>query len=122
MITCSFELPGSGHVLPGGPHAREEKDYIREPKESGYRSLHLIVKVPVFLSSQVEVTPEVQIRTIAMDFWASRSTRPLQAAGGPGGPQAPDQRRGHRRRHGHRDGGALHHEMRQLSRCATGTG
>lgn len=50
----------------------EEKDYIREPKPSGYRSLHLIVKVPVFLSSRVEIVPvEVQIRTIAMDFWAS---------------------------------------------------
>lgn len=50
----------------------QEKDYIREPKPSGYRSLHLIVKVPVFLSSRVEIVPvEVQIRTIAMDLWAS---------------------------------------------------
>ncbi len=47
-------------------------DYIKEPKPSGYRSLHLIVIVPVFLSDRTErVTVEVQIRTIAMDFWAS---------------------------------------------------
>ncbi len=48
------------------------KDYIKEPKPNGYRSLHLVVRVPVFLSSHTEVVPvEVQIRTIAMDFWAS---------------------------------------------------
>ena len=48
------------------------RDYIREPKPNGYRSLHLIVEVPVFLSTGKEVLPvEVQIRTIAMDFWAS---------------------------------------------------
>lgn len=48
------------------------RDYIREPKANGYRSLHLIVEVPVFLSSGKEMLPvEVQIRTIAMDFWAS---------------------------------------------------
>lgn len=47
-------------------------DYIKEPKPSGYRSLHLIVSVPVFLSERTErVKVEVQIRTIAMDFWAS---------------------------------------------------
>jgi len=50
----------------------ERKDYIREPKPNGYRSLHLVVRVPVFLSSHTELVPvEVQIRTIAMDFWAS---------------------------------------------------
>ncbi|MCG7427747.1 GTP pyrophosphokinase family protein [Helcobacillus massiliensis] len=50
----------------------EEKDYIAEPKESGYRSLHLIVEVPVFLSTgTVHVPVEIQIRTIAMDFWSS---------------------------------------------------
>lgn len=49
-----------------------EKDYIKNPKESGYRSLHLVVIVPVFLSDRVEKVPvEVQIRTIAMDTWAS---------------------------------------------------
>lgn len=47
-------------------------DYIREPKESGYRSLHLVVRIPVFLSSHTELVPvEIQIRTIAMDFWAT---------------------------------------------------
>ena len=48
------------------------KDYINEPKENGYRSLHLIVKVPVFLAERrLEMEVEVQLRTIAMDFWAS---------------------------------------------------
>jgi len=48
------------------------RDYIKNPKENGYRSLHLIVEVPVFLSTGKELLPvEVQIRTIAMDFWAS---------------------------------------------------
>lgn len=48
------------------------RDYIKCPKPNGYRSLHLIVEVPVFLSSGKELLPvEVQIRTIAMDFWAS---------------------------------------------------
>ncbi len=47
-------------------------DYIKHPKPNGYRSLHHIVKVPVFLSDKVEhVNVELQIRTIAMDFWAS---------------------------------------------------
>jgi putative GTP pyrophosphokinase len=51
---------------------REVKDYIAEPKENGYKSLHAIVEVPVFLSSgRVDVAVEVQLRTIAMDFWAS---------------------------------------------------
>lgn len=50
----------------------EEKDYIENQKPNGYRSLHLILKVPVFLSNQKEcVKVEVQIRTIAMDYWAS---------------------------------------------------
>ncbi len=50
----------------------EVKDYIKEPKRNGYRSLHLIVKIPVFLTDSVrEVFVEIQIRTIAMDFWAS---------------------------------------------------
>ncbi len=47
-------------------------DYIKNPKANGYRSLHLIVTVPVFLSESTElVNVEIQIRTIAMDFWAS---------------------------------------------------
>ena len=49
-----------------------KKDYIRAPKENGYRSLHLIIKVPVFFADRRrDMTVEVQIRTIAMDFWAS---------------------------------------------------
>lgn len=47
-------------------------DYIKDPKPNGYRSLHLDVKIPVFQSTRtVMVTAEIQIRTIAMDFWAS---------------------------------------------------
>ena len=48
------------------------KDYIKNPKVNGYRSLHVIYAVPVFLSSGPHYTPvEVQFRTIAMDYWAS---------------------------------------------------
>lgn len=50
----------------------EKKDYIKNPKENGYRSLHLIVAVPIFLQNEKrEMKVEVQLRTIAMDFWAS---------------------------------------------------
>ena len=50
----------------------EQKDYVAHPKPNGYRSLHLIVEVPVFLSTGPQpVSVEVQLRTIAMDFWAS---------------------------------------------------
>lgn len=49
-----------------------EKDYIKHPKPNGYRSYHMIVSVPVFFSDQTRnMAVEVQIRTIAMDFWAS---------------------------------------------------
>ncbi|WP_395246096.1 GTP pyrophosphokinase family protein [Agromyces sp. MMS24-K17] len=48
------------------------KDYIAEPKANGYQSLHVVVEVPVFLSTGTHHVPvEVQFRTIAMDFWAS---------------------------------------------------
>ena len=48
------------------------KDYIRNPKENGYRSYHMVLEVPVFFSESKElVRVEVQIRTVAMDFWAS---------------------------------------------------
>ena len=48
------------------------RDYIQSPKANGYRSLHLIIEIPVFLQEgRVPVPVEVQIRTIAMDFWAS---------------------------------------------------
>ena len=50
----------------------EMKDYIKNPKENGYRSLHLIVEVPIFLRNEKRMMRvEVQLRTIAMDFWAS---------------------------------------------------
>ena len=48
------------------------KDYIRSPKSNGYRSLHLIISVPIFLEHEKrDMKVEVQLRTIAMDFWAS---------------------------------------------------
>ena len=48
------------------------KDYIKNPKENGYRSLHLIVEIPIFLQNEKkQMKVEVQLRTIAMDFWAS---------------------------------------------------
>ncbi len=75
-VTCSFVsdvyqvfdlLTGQSDV-----HVREVRDYILAPKENGYRSLHALVEVPVFLSNgEVPVLVEVQVRTIAMDFWAS---------------------------------------------------
>ena len=49
-----------------------KKDYIKNPKPNGYRSLHMIVTVPLYLTHEKkQVKVEVQIRTIAMDFWAS---------------------------------------------------
>ena len=49
-----------------------KKDYIENPKPNGYRSLHLVLGVPVYLLNGCEIVPvEVQIRTVAMDFWAS---------------------------------------------------
>jgi len=75
-VTCSFVhdayrlfdlLTGQDDI-----RVRTVKDYIAEPKENGYKSLHAIVEVPVFLSTgRVDVPVEVQFRTIAMDFWAS---------------------------------------------------
>ena len=50
----------------------KKKDYIKNPKPSGYRSYHMIINVPVYLSDHKKYAPvEVQVRTIAMDFWAS---------------------------------------------------
>ena len=50
----------------------ERKDYIKNPKPSGYRSLHLIIEIPIFLQNEKKMMKvEVQFRTIAMDFWAS---------------------------------------------------
>ncbi|MCH5252822.1 MAG: GTP pyrophosphokinase family protein [Lachnospiraceae bacterium] len=54
----------------------EKKDYIANPKPNGYRSLHLIVETPIFLHNQKRIMKvEVQLRTIAMDFWASLEHR-----------------------------------------------
>lgn len=53
-----------------------EKDYIKNPKENGYRSLHLIVEVPIFLQDEKKsMKVEVQLRTIAMEFWANLEHR-----------------------------------------------
>ncbi len=50
----------------------EMKDYIKNPKPNGYRSLHMIVEIPIFMSDrEIHVPVEIQVRTIAMDFWAS---------------------------------------------------
>jgi putative GTP pyrophosphokinase len=52
-------------------HVIKVRDYIKTPNANGYRSLHLVVEVPVFLAEgRLMVPVEVQIRTIAMDFWA----------------------------------------------------
>lgn len=50
----------------------KKKDYIKNPKENGYRSLHLIIEIPIFLKNEKrQMKVEIQLRTIAMDFWAS---------------------------------------------------
>ncbi|WP_179429740.1 hypothetical protein [Spelaeicoccus albus] len=75
-VVCSF-IADSYRVADmltrqGDVSVIEVKDYIKSPKPNGYKSLHLIVDVPVFMSDNVEqVRVEIQIRTIAMDFWAS---------------------------------------------------
>jgi putative GTP pyrophosphokinase len=54
----------------------EKKDYIKNPKENGYRSLHLIVEIPIFLHNEKHpVKVEIQLRTIAMEFWANLEHR-----------------------------------------------
>ena len=75
-ITCSFvsDVYWIAEMLSAQPDLRllTTKDYIADPKPNGYRSLHLILEVPVFLSDRTEHVPvELQIRAIAMDFWAS---------------------------------------------------
>ena len=75
-ITCSF-ISDTYRVLEtltsqSDVQVLQIKDYIKRPKANGYQSLHAIIQIPVFLTSgPVPVTVEVQIRTIAMDFWAS---------------------------------------------------
>ena len=50
----------------------EEKDYVKNPKTNGYRSLHLIMSIPIYLAHEKKIMKvEIQLRTIAMDFWAS---------------------------------------------------
>ncbi|MGZ0042754.1 GTP pyrophosphokinase [Paenibacillus ottowii] len=75
-ITCSFisDIYDVSSMLQRQSDLKvlEIKDYIKNPKPNGYQSLHLLVQVPVFMSDCEElVCVEVQIRTIAMDFWAS---------------------------------------------------
>lgn len=66
-----FSIKDLIQKLPG-INILKEKDYITHPKKSGYSSYHLIAEVPITLSSQnVYVKVEIQIRTIAMDFWAT---------------------------------------------------
>lgn len=75
-VTCSFvrDVYNVYEMLSSQPDVEvlQVKDYIAEPKPNGYRSLHGIVRVPVHLSDRVvPVTVELQLRTVAMDFWAS---------------------------------------------------
>ncbi|MFC8042874.1 GTP pyrophosphokinase family protein [Nocardia sp. NPDC057353] len=75
-ITCSF-IADTYLVLEtltaqSDVRVLEIKDYIADPKPNGYKSLHAIVEIPVFLSTgPVDVKVELQIRTVAMDFWAT---------------------------------------------------
>ncbi|MEV8135710.1 GTP pyrophosphokinase [Microbacterium aurantiacum] len=75
-ITCSFTADAYRLfdllTAQDDVHLVETKDYIAQPKANGYKSLHAIVSVPVYLSTgRLDVPVEVQFRTIAMDFWAS---------------------------------------------------
>ena len=66
-----FSIRNLVKKLPG-VHVLKEKDYVTRPKESGYSSYHLIIEVPITLSQNIiYVKAGVQIRTMAMDFWAS---------------------------------------------------
>lgn len=75
-VACSFtsDVYRVFKLLSGQPDLTvlEVEDYIADPKPNGYRSLHALVSVPVHLSDRVvDVTVELQLRTVAMDFWAS---------------------------------------------------
>ena len=75
-VTCSFvsDVYQVFELLTGQTdvHVVDVRDYIANPKPNGYRSLHTLIEVPVFLTDgEVPVLVEVQFRTIAMDFWAS---------------------------------------------------
>ncbi|MDQ3786155.1 MAG: GTP pyrophosphokinase family protein [Actinomycetota bacterium] len=75
-VVCSFisDIPKIRDMIVGQEDITllDERDYITNRKPNGYRSLHLIVSIPVFRSDRTDRIPvEIQIRTIAMDFWAS---------------------------------------------------
>lgn len=75
-IVCNFlsEVPDVVKIIESSKQLKivERKDYITHPKETGYLSYHLIVAVPIYLSTGVEyVNAEIQIRTLAMNFWAA---------------------------------------------------
>ena len=75
-VICSFpdDIYNTARMLCSQDDVRviEEKDYIKNPKPNGYRSLHLILEIPIFLHNEKKyMRVEVQFRTIAMDFWAS---------------------------------------------------
>lgn len=74
-VTCLFQDDVYEIVkcltLQGDIKILKIKDYIKEPKETGYQSLHLIVEVPIYLTKKAEwVKVEIQLRTVAMDFWS----------------------------------------------------
>lgn len=75
-VVCNS--PGDAYILADSLIKQDDvtlvevKDYIKNPKSNGYRSLHLIVAIPIFLAHEKKVMRvEIQLRTIAMDFWAS---------------------------------------------------
>ncbi len=75
-IICSFtsDIYRIAEMLSNRPDVDviEVRDYLKNPKPSGYMSYHMLVTVPIFLSDRTEdVKVEIQIRTVAMDFWAS---------------------------------------------------
>jgi putative GTP pyrophosphokinase len=75
-IICSYakDIYSLVDILKSLPDTKilSEKDYISNPKPSGYRSFHIIMEIPVYYSGKTEEIPvEVQIRTAAMDFWAT---------------------------------------------------